>query len=397
MLFYKYKPRVDKMIKVNAWTQWGVLKTVVIGRANNACFQPEEPAFRGKINNKIISEEINWPLGNRKKNIIDKANYQLEHLSNILTKLQIKVLRPDPIDFNQTIKAPEWIIHNMFNCVCPRDVMITIGNFVIEATMSKRSRFFEYLPYRSIINKLWEQDPLMKWKAAPKPSMNNEMYWEGYWDKFNGFDQKSKLDQDHLLQKCEYVLNESEIAFDAADITRCGRDIFIQHSMTANLKAIEWLKRELEGHVRVHALHFPYDKEPSHIDCTFVPLRPPRGDKPGIILTNPERPLAKSEERIFVENNWQFFDAPMPSGINYPMPSFCQSSKWLSMNILSISEDTVIVEENEKDLHELLRELGFNVIKIPYRYVFEFGGSIHCSTWDIEREDTKENFFKNLV
>jgi len=382
------------MIKVNAWTQWGPLKTVVVGRANNACFQPEEPAFKGKINNKTILEEIDWPIGRKKQSVIDKANNQLEGLSKILTSLGIKVLRPDPIDFNQVIKSPEWAIQNMFCCVCPRDVMITIGNFIIEAAMSKRSRFFEYLPYRNIMYKLWEQDPLMKWKAAPKPSMNNEMYWEEYWNKFDGFDQKSKSDQEHLLQNYEYVLNEVEIAFDAADITRCGKDIFIQHSMTANLKAAEWLKRELEGHVRVHVLHFPYDKEPSHIDCTFVPLRPPRGEKPGIILTNPERPLANGEERIFSENNWQFVNAPMPSEINYPMPSFCQSSKWLSMNILSLSEDTVVVEESEKDLHELLRELRFNVIKIPFRYVFEFGGSIHCSTWDIEREDKADNFFK---
>ena len=84
----------------------------------------------------------------------------------------------------------------------------------------------------------------------------------------------------------------------------------------------------------------------------------------------------------------------MPNKINYPMPTFCQSSKWLSMNLLSVDENTVIVEESEEDLHNLLETLEFKVIKIPYRHVFEFGGSIHCSTWDIEREDSNEDFFK---
>jgi glycine amidinotransferase len=384
----------NRAIKVNAWTQWGKLKTVVVGRADSACFQPEEPAFKGKINNKIIEKELDWPLGRKKQRVIDRANNQLDNLAIVLTRLGVNVLRPSPIDFNREIKTPLWQVNNMFCCVCPRDVMITIGNSIIEATMSKRGRFFEYLPYRDIMYKLWDADHYMKWKAAPKPSMNSNMYWEGYWSKFNSFNIKSEDEQHKLLHDYKYVLNESEIAFDAADITRCGKDIFVQHSMTTNLRAIEWLRRELDGLIRVHTLKFPYDREPSHIDCTLVPLRPPRSEQRGVILTNPERPLLDKDKKFFKDNGWELVDVPMPSKINYPMPTFCQSSKWLSMNLLSIDENTVIVEENEKDLHVLLEKLGFETIKIPFRNVFEFGGSIHCSTWDIEREDSSEDFFR---
>ena len=56
---------------------------------------------------------------------------------------------------------------------------------------------------------------------------------------------------------------------------RCGKDIFVQLSMTCNDAGIEWLRRELEPHgLRVHRVRFPYDLAPSHLDCTFVPLRP---------------------------------------------------------------------------------------------------------------------------
>lgn len=380
-------------MKVNAWTQWGKLKTVVVGRADLACFQPEEPGFRGKINDPEINKQINWPKGRKKLSVIDAANKQLDNLSQILANLGIKVLRPKPINFSQEIKAPNWKADNMFCCVCPRDVMITIGKYIIEASMSKRSRFFEYLPYREIMYKLWDEDPHMKWKAAPKPTMDSQMYWEGYWNKFDDFDNMSSTKQTALLHDYKYVLNESEIAFDAADISRLGQDIFVQHGMTTNLKAIEWLKRELDGYVRVHVLNFPYDKEPSHIDCTFVPLRPPRAKQKGIILTNPERPLLEKDIQFFRRNNWELFDAPKPNMINYPMPPFCQSSKWLSMNLLSLDESTLVVEENEKELHDFLEALGFHLIKVPFRNVYEFGGSIHCATWDIEREDQKESFF----
>ena len=379
--------------KVNAWTEWGKLKTIVVGKADNAAFQPEEPGYKGKINNPFIAQEINWPVGKKKQSVIDAANEQLDNLSHILTSLGIKVLRPTPIDFSQSIKTPGWEISNMFCCVCPRDVMITIGNYVIEATMSKRGRFFEYLSYRDIIYSLW-YDSHMKWKAAPKPSMNVNMYWEGYWSKFESFDSKSNEEKHQILHNYQYVLNESEIAFDAADIIKMGQDIFIQHSMTTNLKGIEWLRRELDQHVKIHVLNFPYDKEPSHIDCTLVPLRPPKNNKKGVILTNPERPLLEKDKIFFEKNNWQLIDSPLPNKINSQMPSFCSSSKWLSMNLLSIDENTLIVEENETELHSLLRSLEFELIKVPYRKVFEFGGSIHCSTWDIEREDTNESFFQ---
>ncbi len=281
----------------------------------------------------------------------------------------------------------------MFCCTCPRDVMMTLGNTIIEATMSKRSRFFEYLPYRDIMYKLWSSDPNMKWKVAPKPSMDFDMYNENYWSKFDQFDSKSAQEKNNLLHDYQYVLNEKEIAFDAADIIRCGKDIFIQHSMTTNLKSIEWLKREIGHYIRIHTLNFPYDKEPSHIDCTLIPLKPPRNTTQGIILTNPERPLLEKDRKLFLKNNWELIEAPMPNKINYPMPSFCLSSKWLSMNLLSIYENTIIAEENEIELHKVLEKLNFKVIKIPYRDVFEFGGSIHCSTWDIEREDQNTNFF----
>ena len=384
-------------MRVNSWNEWSKLKTIVVGRANNAAFNPEEPAFKARINSSNSSNELYWPSGlGKKQQVIDAANEQLDHLAQVLKSFKVNVLRPTTnINFTQSIQSPLWKIDGMFCCVCPRDVMITLGNYILEATMSKRSRFFEYLPYRQIVNEFWNIDKNMKWKSAPKPSMGNHMYRTDYWQKFVDFETKSKEQQYQLLHNWQYVLNEEELAFDAADISRFGEDIFVQHSMTTNLKAIEWLKREFRDYIRVHTLHFPHDQEPSHIDCTFIPLRPPRRDKCGIVLTNPERPPIEDEIQIFKENNWQFVDSPKPNAINTQMPTFCQSSKWLSMNILSIDESTLICEQNETDLCDLLRSLDFKVIPLPFRHVFEFGGSFHCATWDIEREGIKENYFSN--
>jgi glycine amidinotransferase len=129
------------------------------------------------------------------------------------------------------------------------------------------------------------------------------------------------------------------------------------------------------------------DLFPSHIDCTFVPLRQ------GLVLTNPERPLRKGEEAFFLDNGWEFVTAAQPTTTNDGMPRYCQSSKWLSMNVLSLSPTTVVCEEQEHPLHEMLDRLGFEVLTVPFRHVFEYGGSLHCATWDVRRSGTGEDYF----
>ena len=62
-----------------------------------------------------------------------------------------------------------------------------------------------------------------------------------------------------------------------------GKDLVVQHGFTTNQRGIEWLRRHFPDH-RVHAVNFPGDPYPIHIDATFTPLRP------GLILNNPQTP-----------------------------------------------------------------------------------------------------------
>lgn len=193
------------------------------------------------------------------------------------------------------------------------------------------------------------------------------------------------------MHQFEFCVSQDEVIFDAADCSRLGRDVLVQESMTTNRAGIRWLKRHLEPRgFRVHPVHFPLDFFPSHIDCTFVPLRP------GLILANSERPIRADEEKMFFENDWQLIDAPQPTSSDDEMPMFCQSSKWLAMNVLSLSPTKIICEEREKPLQEFLYRLGFGIYPIPFRNVFEFGGSLHCATWDIRREGSCEDYFPHV-
>lgn len=369
---------------VNAWNEWDELEEMVVGIADFANFEPTEPGSRPTLRDKKIAEIFPFPKGPKKQAVTEKANAELAGLVALLEAHGVTVRRPEKHDFGTPVKTPLFEVENQYCAVCPRDVMITFGNEILEATMSRRARFFEYLPYRKLVYEYWHKDPHMLWNTAPKPSMHDRMYREEFWE----WPLAERFERMHDFEFC---VTQDEVIFDAADCSRFGRDIFVQESMTTNRTGIHWLKRHLEPRgFRVHDIHFPLDLFPSHIDCTFVPLAP------GIVLTNPERPIRAGEESVFLDNDWQFIEAPQPTSTNDEMPIFCQSSKWLAMNVLSISAKKVICEAQEHPLHELLDKHGFEVYPIPFRNVFEFGGSLHCATWDIRRTGTCEDYFPQL-
>lgn len=367
---------------VNSWNEWDTLREVVVGSAAGAYYEPTEPGNRPQIRDRPGAP---FPTGPKPAEAVARAEEELDGLVALLTAQGVTVRRPAPYDFGRPLRTPGFEVENQYCAVCPRDVMVTVGNEIIEATMSRRARYFEYEPYRSLVREYWEADPRVTWTVAPKPSMSDAMYRPDFWE--------WPLQRRHeRMHDSEFCVTQDEIVFDAADMSRFGRDILVQESMTTNRAGIRWLKRHLERRgLRVHPVHFPLDYFPSHIDCTFVPLRP------GLILANPDRPLREDETAMFRENDWKFVEAPEPVLTNDAMPTYCQSSKWLSMNVLSISPTKVICEEQEKPLQDLLDGLGFEVLTVPFRNVFEYGGSLHCATWDIRRDGRQEDFFPSLT
>jgi glycine amidinotransferase len=380
---------------VNRWTDFDKLEEVIVGLADDACFPPHEPACEAEFNDAHVkfgtkmshnfSDYVPWPTGPKLRKFTDAANKELNNLTEVLEGEGVTVRRPDKslIQMNCRTNSPDWESPNQYCVVCPRDVVMTIGHEMVEATMSKRSRYWEFRPFRPLLRDYFDRDPLARWTCAPKPLMRDESYSKDFW----------KITEEERVKRMTsnygYCTTEKEIFFDAADCNLIGDVMFVQHSMTTNVSGIRWLKRHFEPQgIEVRALHFPYDLYPSHMDCTFVSVRP------GLMLTNPDRPVVPAEVKIFKENDWRFVDVPFYS-TEKEHPVFCQSSRWLSMNVLSVSQEKIVVEEGETAMHKMLEEHGFDVIKVPFRNVFEFGGSLHCSTWDIRRQGGKKNYFEN--
>jgi glycine amidinotransferase len=44
-----------------------------------------------------------------------------------------------------------------------------------------------------------------------------------------------------------------------------------------------------------------------------------------------------------------------------------------------------------------MNKLGMNVIPVPFRDAYAFGGGLHCATADVYRESTCQDYFPNQV
>ncbi|MEG4169317.1 MAG: NarL family transcriptional regulator [Microcoleus sp.] len=362
---------------VNSYNEWDTLQEIIVGRVEGACV----PQFDVPL--KASSNPKNWWFFQKyggcpyPQEMIEPASKELEEFCRVLEGEGVTVRRPDIIDFSESYKTPDFEATGL-HAVMPRDILTVIGNEIIEAPMAWRSRFFEYRAYRSLMKEYLKQGA--KWTTAPKPLMSDELY---------DFDYPMETVEDRyaLAEVGRFVTTEFEPCFDAADITRCGRDLFVQRSQVTNKLGITWLRNHLGERFRVHILKFR-DSNPIHIDATFVPLRP------GLVLTNPDRPCYQID--IFKKAGWDVVTAVQPTiPDNYPLYS---SGPWLSMNILILDPKRVIVEKQEEPMHKLFKDLGFEVIPVAFRHVYSFGGSFHCVTCDIRRDSQLEDYgFDNPI
>lgn len=60
-----------------------------------------------------------------------------------------------------------------------------------------------------------------------------------------------------------------------------------------------------------------------------------------------------------------------------------------------IDEKTVCVEASVANQMEQFDKLGLEVVLVPFRDVYAFGGALHCATTDVYREGTCQNYFPN--
>lgn len=315
--------------------EWSPLKKVIVGVADGARHPKIDLSVR-IVNNCEIQDENDIPSGLFDQQIIDEANEDLDKFVDVLVSQNIEVLRP-----NKT--QPEY--YNF----CPRDSVFLYDDITIATPMPTKPRKDEWKAFGHHLNNVINIDC----------SHSEELYNPNAIGPVDGV----------------LAITEHEPAFDAANIIKANDHILYLVSNTGNKKGAHLLQEHLGNRATVHMVEDIYAF--SHIDSTVTFLRE------GLMLLNPSRVKDKTQlPKPF--QSWDVIWSPEPV-VDPTVKGMC--SPWvLTVNLASINENLVCIEENQIELKRALEKHKIDSIGLPGRQSIALGGGFHCVTLDLDRD-----------
>jgi len=352
------------MAVVNSHNDWDPLEEIFVGVADHARIPTMDTSTHSFGFADFSYDEIKDLEGPSPEWVIDEANEDLDRLSDELRKLGVTVRRPEALNHSRPFKSPDWETTGWYT-YCPRDLLLPLDNLIIDCPGAMRARQYETLAYRDFLYDVVDNGG--DWLSAPRPRLLDESY---------------QLDDLSIP-----TLTNKEIVFDAPNVVRLGKDLIYQVSNSGNLWGYKWLRNLLEPRgYRIHLAEKFYSY--SHFDSTVIPLRP------GLVLFNGDRctpdwypPIFKDWDKIFISG-----DEVVDIGSNLK-GEVSPCSKYIGLNMLSVNEELVIVDENQEHVRRELDKWGIQSIGLPMRQARTLSGGFHCVTLDTKRKGTLEDYF----
>ena len=345
---------------INSHNDWDPLEEIIVGHAHNSRVTLDISSHSFSYADSSW-DDIKHMEGPYPQWIIDEANQDADNLADVLMKMGVRVHRPKIMDQDKQFSTLDWTSRGWYTW-CPRDLILPLGDMLIETPSPVRGRYYETLAYRDILYEAFEDGAL--WMAAPKPRLLEDNY-------------------DFTDLKNNPTLTDREIIFDAPNIVRVGRDLLYQISNSGNLKGFNWLRRLLEP--MGYRLHYSRLYSYAHFDSTILPLRP------GLVLLNSSRVTEENCPKIFQKWDKIYFQDCVVRGSQlegYKAPC----SPYIGMNILSVDPNTVILDDAQIPLMRVLEKHGINCVPVPFRHAMTLSGGLHCATLDLRRRGTLEDY-----
>jgi N-dimethylarginine dimethylaminohydrolase len=347
-------------MKINTHNDWDPLEEIIVGHADHSRVSLDISTRSFSYANYTM-DQIAHMEGQYPQWVIDEANEDADGLADALTKLGVKVHRPRIIDWGKEFSTPDWKTKGWYSW-CPRDLILPLGDMLIETPSPVRARYFETRLYSDILYEAFDDGAL--WLAAPKPCL---------------------LDDSFTFENIKHnpTLLDKEIVFDAPNIVRVGRDLLYQVSNSGNLKGYHWLKRLVEP--MGYRVHYSELYSFAHFDSTIIPLRP------GLVLLNSSRVNPDNCPKIFEQWDKIYFEDCVVQGSkldNYLAPC----SPYIGMNILSVNPNTVICDDTQTPLMRELEKHKIDCVPVRFRHAMTLSGGIHCATLDLRRRGGLENY-----
>ena len=138
------------------WVTLYSTQEVIVGRVEGACV----PEFSIEV--KANTYEKYWPFYKHNggkpfpAKHLARAVVEIEEFCRVLEGEGVTVRRPESVDFSQSYNTPDFETPSGLYAAMPRDILIVIGDEIIEAPMAWRSRFFEYRAYRPLLKEYFK-------------------------------------------------------------------------------------------------------------------------------------------------------------------------------------------------------------------------------------------------
>lgn len=347
---------------VEVYNEWDPLEEVIVGSAKYARMPGMSDKSLQALNQGSHDVYQELTVGRFSEKVVEETEEDIGRFIHELKKAGVKVRRPNPMEYEEKIVTPYWESEYYFS-YCPRDILLAVGDTIIETPCVLRSRYFESFAYKDLMLEYMKKGA--RWISAPKPCLKDSLYSVG-----------------DAETSTSLSLNNLEPIFDAANILRAGKDLFYLVSYGGNELGRIWLQTILGSEYNVHACHNLYSS--LHLDTTITFLRP------GLVLLNPERVNKDNMPELL--KKWDVIWAPeMEEG--YPSSYPPLSSKWFGMNLLMINPGLAVVDQNQPKLIQMLEKANINVIPLQLRHGRALGGGFHCITLDVRRTGKLESYF----
>lgn len=279
------------------------------------------------------------------------------------------MLRPDNNCVSDAgIVTPYWK-SNQTPPLNVRDNAIVLGGTIVETAPHVRSRIFENDGLKYIFYSYFAEGA--SWVNMPRPTLAlpaDSSYFE------------LKEEEEKCLESDTsrgIGSMKTEMIFDGAQCIRLGKDVLVNVGNPSHELGYQWLKKCFGDTFNFIRLDKAAD---SHIDSMFIPL------KPGLWLIRDRADLSFLPEKY---QKWDYIEAPAVEKDQFPSyegMNISLTSTFIDMNVLSLSEDTVIVNSLYPELIRELERHHFTVIPVRHRHRRLFGGGFHCFTLDTVRE-----------
>jgi glycine amidinotransferase len=258
-------------------------------------------------------------------------------------------------------------------CDSPRDMYLCIGGTIIETPPTNRKRYFEHVLLHDIFMDYFRKGA--KWTVAPRPFLSDTSTDYAFW--------KEKLNEPIRLPS--ELESQFDISFDAANCLKFGRTILMNVGTKNHELGAKWLADQLPEY-KIETLRLC----DNHIDGHLMPLAP------GRLLVNEGAMFGYYNQLPSSLRKWDVIPIlDKATDFNYPSDHLQMATNvGMSVNVLSLDEKRVLIRDTAKLTIKALEQAGFDPIPFRLRHSELFGGGIHCSTVDVRREDSPQNYLE---